>query len=242
MTTKKLTNRLEAVFTLIPKAKAIADIGTDHGYLAVELIQRRRAERVIAGDVHKGPLESAKAYVKEQGLTQVVDCRLGDGLQVTQTGELQGAVICGMGGFLMRDIIEVGPELLDFYVLQPQNGQAELRQFLVKKGYIIAKEILVEDMGKLYQALLAIKLERLPQYVNHIELGMENVYANLSSDSLLWSVGALLAQERPSLWGKYIERLIHLRRTALQSMSVELANTEKYKMLEKEIAELEALL
>lgn len=242
MIIKNLTNRLEAVFTLIPKASSIADIGTDHGYLAVELIRRNRAERVIAGDVHKGPLESAKAYIKANGLESLIDCRLGDGLQVTKAGELQGAVLCGMGGFLMRDIIAEGPELLDFYVLQPQNGQAELRQFLVNQGYSIAKEILVEDMGKLYQALLAIKEEQLSKYVSNIELSGQDIYANLSPDSLLWSVGALLAQERPPLWTKYIKRLIYLRQTALQSMSVELANTEKYKTLTKEIMELEALL
>lgn len=241
VTIKKLTNRLEAVFTLIPKAVAIADIGTDHGYLAVELIQRGRADRVVAGDVHKGPLESAKAYVKSNGLEDRIDCRLGDGLQVTKSGELQGAVLCGMGGFLMRDIIEEGPELLDFYVLQPQNGQAELRQFLVKKEYKIVKEILVEDMGKLYQALLAVKVERLPEYVSDIALSMQDVYEKLPLDSLLWSVGALLAQERPPLWSKYIERLIYLRQIALDNMSKELANTEKYKLLEKEIAELEVL-
>ena len=105
--------RLEAVFDIVPHAESIADIGTDHGYLAVELIVRGKAKRVIAGDVHKGPLESAKSYIKSRGLSDVIDCRLGDGLQVTKKGELNGAICCGMGGFLMRDIVEEGPEPLD---------------------------------------------------------------------------------------------------------------------------------
>ena len=106
--------------------------------------------------MHKGPLESAKEYVKSRGLESKVDCRLGDGLKVTQKGELNGAICCGMGGFLMRDIVDAGPEPLEFYVLQPQNGQKELRQYMVQKGYVIVLEIIVEDAGKLYTAFLAI--------------------------------------------------------------------------------------
>ena len=110
MEPRPMMDRLEAVFSIVPKAHAIADIGTDHGYLAVELINRNRAEFVIAGDVHKGPLESAKEYVQSCGLTSKVDCRLGDGLKVTEKGELNGAICCGMGGYLMRDIVDAGPE------------------------------------------------------------------------------------------------------------------------------------
>ena len=68
MEPRPMMDRLEAVFSIVPKARAIADIGTDHGYLAVELINRNRADFVIAGDVHKGPLESAKEYVQSCGL------------------------------------------------------------------------------------------------------------------------------------------------------------------------------
>ena len=108
MEPRPMMDRLEAVFSIVPKARAIADIGTDHGYLAVELINRNRAEFVIAGDVHKGPLESAKEYVKSCGLSSKIDCRLGDGLKVTESGELNGAICSGMGGYLMRDIVDAG--------------------------------------------------------------------------------------------------------------------------------------
>ena len=130
MEPRPMMDRLEAVFSIVPKAQSIADIGTDHGYLAVELINRQRSEYVIAGDVHKGPLESARSYVESCGLADKVDCRLGDGLKVTEKGELNGAICCGMGGFLMRDIVDAGPEQLEFYVLQPQNeiGRASCRE------------------------------------------------------------------------------------------------------------------
>lgn len=100
MEPRPMMDRLEAVFSIVPKAHAIADIGTDHGYLAVELINRQRAEYVIAGDVHKDPLESARAYVESCGLAAKVDCRLGDGLKMTEKGELNGAIV--VDGWLLN--------------------------------------------------------------------------------------------------------------------------------------------
>lgn len=159
----KLTKRLRAVLDLVPAASTIIDVGTDHGYLAVALIKSKKAEKVIAADIHEGPLASAKAYVAEEGLEQYIDCRLGDGLQVLEKGEAQGAVICGMGGLEMIQILENAPEPLLFVVLQPQRNQIELRQKLFSLGYILWEERLVKDMKKLYPFMLAIHKVRLQQ-------------------------------------------------------------------------------
>ncbi len=244
MKARPMMDRLEAVFDIVPHAESIADIGTDHGYLAVELIVRGKAKRVIAGDVHKGPLESAKSYIKSRGLSDVIDCRLGDGLQVTKKGELNGAICCGMGGFLMRDIVEEGPEPLEFYVLQPQNGQAELRQYMVKKGYRIVKEIIMKDMGKMYNAFVALRSDCVDTYGDNANYSVhsdDDLYDTLSLTSILWSVGALLAKEKPALWNEYIDFLIYQRQCALDGMTVELSHTEKYKQLQHEIDELASL-
>jgi len=243
---KKMTDRLEAVFILIPKAQVIADIGTDHGYLAVELVRRERAQKAIAGDVNKGPLASAQGYVNEQDFTSLVECRLGNGLQVVSADEIQGAVICGMGGFLMRQIIEEGPALLDFYVLQPQNGQAELRQYVVNAGYRICKEIIMTDMGKMYQAFLAIKKGKEALYITEEDLlnAMKNassVYETLPKESMLWTVGALINAERPPLWEAHMKHIMHAREAALEGMTEALKETQKYKDLAKELAELEQI-
>ena len=244
MKARPMMDRLEAVFDIVPNVASIADIGTDHGYLAVELIVRGKAKHVIAGDVHKGPLESAKSYVASRGLSNVIDCRLGDGLQVTQKGELNGAICCGMGGFLMRDIVEEGPEPLVFYVLQPQNGQAELRQYMVEKGYRIVKEIIMKDMGKLYTAFVAIRSDCVEIYGDNASYSIHSedaLYDTLPMNSILWSVGALLAKEKPALWNEYIDFLIYQRQCALDGMTVELSHTEKYKQLQHEIDELASL-
>ena len=253
MKARTMTDRLEAVFDIVPNAESIADIGTDHGYLAVELIVRGKAKRVIAGDVHKGPLESAKFYVTSRGLNNVIDCRLGDGLQVTKKGELNGAICCGMGGFLMRDIVENGPEPLEFYVLQPQNGQAELRQYMVEKGYRIVKEIIMKDMGKMYTAFVAVRSDCIDTYGDNASYSIHSddasysihsddaLYDTLPKTSILWSAGALLAKEKPALWNEYVDFLIYQRQCALDGMTVELSHTEKYKQLQHEIDELASL-
>lgn len=243
MKARPMMDRLEAVFDIVPHAEAIADIGTDHGYLAVELIVRGKAKRVIAGDVHKGPLESAKSYITSRGLSNVIDCRLGDGLQVTKKGELNGAICCGMGGFLMRDIVEEGPESLEFYVLQPQNGQAELRQYMVEKGYRIVKEIIMKDMGKMYTAFVALRSDCVDTYGDNANYSIhaDDLYGTLPLMSILWSVGALLAKEKPALWNEYVDFLIYQRQCALDGMTTELSHTEKYKQLQREIDELASL-
>lgn len=244
MKARPMMDRLEAVFDIVPLAESIADIGTDHGYLAVELIVRGKAKRVIAGDVHKGPLESAKSYVISRGLSNVIDCRLGDGLQITKKGELNGAICCGMGGFLMRDIVEEGPEPLEFYVLQPQNGQAELRQYMVEKGYRIVKEIIMKDMGKMYTAFVAVRSDCVDTYGENTSYSIhseDNLYDTLPKSSILWSVGVLLAKEKPALWNEYVDFLIYQRQCALDGMTVELSHTEKYKQLQHEIDELASL-
>ena len=140
----------------------------------------------------------------------------------------------------MRDIVDAGPEPLEFYVLQPQNGQKELRQYMVQKGYVIVLEIIVEDAGKLYTAFLSIREDCVEKYTGTPI--QENVYAALPEESLLWSVGALLEQERPPLWQKYIEYLIYQRQCALDGMTDKLSHTDKYKELDDEVAFLRSLL
>ena len=141
-----LSKRLEQVARMIPPCNTVADVGTDHGFLAVALIEKEIAQQVIAIDVNRGPLESAIGFVQEQGLDHKITCRLGDGLAVTSVGEVDCAVICGMGGELMQHIISIGPELLPIYVLQPQSHREELKKFLVQQGYGIILQSIVGHM------------------------------------------------------------------------------------------------
>lgn len=118
----KLTERLEKVASLVPKSTSMADIGTDHGYLPLALLEEGKVERAIACDINRGPLERAREHIISLGREKDIALRLGGGLSVLEKGEVDGVVIAGMGGLMMRDILEADidkAQALHWLVLQP---------------------------------------------------------------------------------------------------------------------------
>ena len=223
-----LSKRLEQVATMIPPCHTVADVGTDHGFLAVALIDKEIAQQVLAIDVNRGPLESAKGFVKERGLEQQITCRLGDGLAATAVGEVDCAVICGMGGELMQHIISVGPEWLQTYVLQPQSHREELKKFLVQQGYGITEEQCLQE-GKQYYDIWVV------------ERGANSVYSTLPADSILWEYGALLKAQRPQVWVDYIQRRIDTLQSIVVHMREASTDNGEIRRMGKEIQELQTL-
>ena len=223
-----LSKRLEQVATMIPPCHTVADVGTDHGFLAVALIDKEIAQQVLAIDVNRGPLESAKGFVKERGLEQQITCRLGDGLAATAVGEVDCAVICGMGGELMQHIISVGPEWLRTYVLQPQSHREELKKFLVQQGYGITEEQCLQE-GKQYYDIWVV------------ERGANSVYSTLPADSILWEYGALLKVQRPQVWVDHIQRRIDTLQSIVVHMHEASTDNGEIRRMEKEIQALQTL-
>lgn len=225
-----VSKRLSLVLQVVPNVGTIADVGTDHGYLAVSLIQEGKAKRVIATDVNEGPLVSAKAHVEEMGLEEMISCRLGDGLQTTVAGEVDLAIMCGMGGDLMQHIIEGGPELLDTYVLQPQSKRRELKRFLANLGYGVIEEFCLEEAGHYYDVWIVKK----GQYKS-------SAYMNVPEESLLWEFGALLAQKRDPAWVAYIEKRIEEQKKISLHMRDHVKGP-KLEAVERQLQQLEELL
>ena len=223
-----LSKRLEQVATMIPPCQTVADVGTDHGFLAVALIEKEIAGRVIAIDVNHGPLESAKRFVKERRLEDHIECRLGDGLAVTTTGEIDCAVICGMGGELMQHIISVGPEWLQTYVVQPQSHREELKKFFVAQGYGITDEQCLQE-GKQYYDIWVV------------ERGVTSVYNSLPSDSILWEYGAILQERRSPIWAHHIQRRIETLESIASHMRDASKGSQDLVAMEKEIEALRSI-
>lgn len=197
----KLTNRLQAAADLVPVCESMADIGTDHGYLPISLVQEGRARRAIACDVNAGPLARAKEDVISSGLSCQIDLRLGGGLAPLSKGEVDGVTISGMGGLLMRDILLADMEkaqALSWLVLQPQGHVAELRYFLSRHHFRIEKEVLSLDGGQLYELMLVRPGEM-------AELSM-----------LQAEIGATAAYREDPLFKMHIERLIRRRRFVIE--------------------------
>lgn len=157
-----LSKRMEAVVNMVsPQSFTIADVGCDHAYVSIALVQRQLADKVIAMDVRTGPLDIAKRNVNEAGYSKLIDIRLGDGLERLEPGEADTIIIAGMGGLLMKGILERGLHILchekkrPVLILQPQSDLKEVRMFLYRHEYhIVCETMLVED-GKYYTVMKA---------------------------------------------------------------------------------------
>lgn len=155
----KLSERLQNVCELITPGLNVADIGCDHGYLSIYLIENNIAKSVIASDVRKGPLEKATENISLHNLNNVIDIRLSDGLKAYNPGEVESVVMAGMGGNLMIDIMENGRAVLEKakeVVLQPQSDISRVRHYLKDNGYMIISEAMVYEDYKFYPMMKAV--------------------------------------------------------------------------------------
>lgn len=151
-----LSPRLSAVCDLIPTCRSIADIGTDHAYVPIFLAETGRIQSAVASDIHEGPAKRAEVDVTQSGFRDIISVRIGPGLAPLSPGEVDGAVIAGMGGLMIIQILKDGKDIaetLDFLVLQPQNHQKELRKWLAENGFRIDAEKLAKEDRMLYQIL-----------------------------------------------------------------------------------------
>lgn len=176
--TVELSPRLKTVASFIEGVTLLCDVGSDHAYLPVYAIQQGLISSAIAGEVVKGPFESAQQTVQDYVLTDKISVRLGDGLDVvTSEDEVTAISICGMGGELISRILEqgrvngtlTGKEKL---VLQPNVAEHLLRQWLVNHHYEILEEVVVEDHHRLYEIIVAEKREQnVPLTATQIKFG-----------------------------------------------------------------------
>lgn len=163
MTDIKLSRRMQAVADMVALSGCnlkVADIGCDHAYVSIYLKKKGIAENVIAMDVRKGPIDIARNNVQVYGLTDYIDVRMSDGFESLIPGEAQAAVIAGMGGLLMVDIIRRGGEHLNRdieLILQPQSDIDKVREYIYEIGYVIADEEMLIDEGKYYTVIRAVR-------------------------------------------------------------------------------------
>ncbi|MBP3505162.1 MAG: SAM-dependent methyltransferase [Lachnospiraceae bacterium] len=165
----ELSFRMKQVADMVEPCHGVADIGCDHGYVSIYLIEQGIAQQVLAMDVRTGPLSRAERNVKEKHLEDRIQCRLSDGLEQLQAGEVETIVIAGMGGPLMIRILEqgagsrLGTETL---ILQPQSEIPVLRQYLHKIGYGIVEEAMLLEAGKYYTVIKAKPLNNICREAN----------------------------------------------------------------------------
>jgi len=149
----QLSKRLLTIADMVTKGNRVVDVGTDHGYIPIYLIKNKRIPNAIAMDIGKGPLERAKTNIQKENLELYIETRLSDGVQALYAKEADTMIIAGMGGGLVKKIIEEGREVLKMvreYILQPQSDIEMVRKYLEQEGYTIKEERMVLEDGKFY--------------------------------------------------------------------------------------------
>ena len=150
--------RLLTAAELIRQKAIFADIGTDHGYLPLFLLDEGRIEYAYCCDINEGPLASARKNAAERGRLDKCEFILTDGAAVLSGRGITDYAICGMGGELIADIIDRAPHLRDEgvnLILQPMSRQEKLRRYLYSAGFRIISESYSVDAGKRYVCMLA---------------------------------------------------------------------------------------
>ena len=209
MNAKNLSERLRLVASFTETGTVLADIGSDHAYLPCWLIQNGRISRAIAGEVVKGPFESAKRNVAKEGLTDQITVRLANGLQaILPEDGVETVTIAGMGGSLIASILKSDSKRLSGVkriIVQPNIHAMAIREWAVDNSWMIVEETILKEDNKIYEILV---LERGEQ--------------SYTSEELL--MGPILLQQRSAVFQekwqgelKEIERVINVLTQSAQS-------------------------
>ena len=153
-----ISKRLELVASFVPQGAILLDVGSDHAYLPIELVERGQIKNAIAGEVVEGPYQSAVKNVEAHGLKEKIQVRLANGLAAFEEADQVSIItIAGMGGRLIARILEEGLEKLgnvQCLILQPNNREDDLRIWLQDHGFEIVAESILEESGKFYEILV----------------------------------------------------------------------------------------
>ena len=155
----ELSKRLQAVADLVTPGYKIADVGTDHAYIPIYLVEKEIVPMAVAMDINKGPLERATEHIREYKLENQIQTRLSNGIQHLHKEEVDAVILAGMGGNLMVNILSDDmekTESLKECILQPQSEIAKVRAFLLEKGFSFIQENMVLDDGKYYPMMKVV--------------------------------------------------------------------------------------
>ena len=191
----ELSKRLKKITSMVDNCHTIIDVGTDHGYIPIHLIKNKFCEHVIASDINIGPVNKAKINIKLENLEEEIECRHGSGLKVIKPGEAQGAVIAGMGGNLIRDIIEASVDVvksLSYIILQPVQNPEILRKYLYEAGYDIIDEEICEEENKFYE-IIKVKYGDKPVFL----------------DEMLYEISPILTRKNCKCFREYINAKLY---------------------------------
>lgn len=209
-----LSNRLEAVAQLVTMGNSVCDVGCDHGFVPIYLILQGISPKVLAMDVRKGPLQQAEEHIREYQLEAYIETRLSDGLISYRSGEADTLICAGMGGKLMRRILEADAAKTASFqelILQPQSELEQFRRFLRGWGYLLVDENMIEEDGKFYPMLKAVKEKK--ESLPYGE-GCDNFWQQMED-----RYGPVLLQKKHPVLFRYLQREAHLDKEILRQLT-----------------------
>ena len=152
----KLSKRLEVISSFVEDNSRVIDIGCDHGLLSIYLVNKYKNIKVIASDINRNALDTAINNIKKEGLDSRIETRLGNGLDVVSSDEIDTIVIAGMGANTIVGILKYAPDKLvnvNNIIIQSNTDLYFLRKNVTKMGYYIEDEVLVEDKNIIYTVI-----------------------------------------------------------------------------------------
>ena len=171
MNSQRLSKRLETVASFVPTGAVIADIGSDHAYLPCYLINNKIAKKAIAGEVVKGPFETAVSQVRHEGLIHKISVRLADGLDaIDESDKVDTITIAGMGGPLIVSILDKKPTALKNVtrlIVQPNIHAKVIREWALRNNWALLDEVILEEDEKIYEVLV---LQRGEMKLSEVEI------------------------------------------------------------------------
>ena len=149
--------------SMVTTGGILADIGTDHAYVPIALVQRQKIKGAIAMDINEGPLARAQEHIRAARLEEYIQTRLSDGAEALLPNEADSILIAGMGGELILHILTEGESVCSTakeLILQPQSEIHKVREYLRQHQYKIEDEDMVCEEGKYYPMMRAVKTEQ----------------------------------------------------------------------------------
>ena len=219
---------------------SVADIGCDHAFISIYLVEKGIADRVIAMDVNEGPLLSAGENIRKYGLADRIVTRLSNGFEKLLPGETDAAVIAGMGGYLILDILKNAACLTKGYklVLSPQSDLFEVRKYLVKNSFFIRDEELIKDSGKYYNIIYA-------EFMGEDDMAAGTDAVDIKSDLLRLKYGGCLIDKKHPVLMEYLSLRVEVVKKIISEMDKKGSSDNAKKRrseIEEELHELTELL
>lgn len=214
----KIKSRLLKIASMLGKCTKPADIGTDHAYIPIYLVQSGMCDSVVATDVKKGPLLKARKNIEKYQLSDRIELRLGDGMKPVRENECDAFIVAGIGGVVITEILEASIEKAQkakALILQPAYYDEVLREFLLKNGFCIETESLVRDEGRIYTVIRT--------YYDGVKR---------SDDDLYYHIGRALFDNRDPLLNDFLQRRINIQTKIVSGMEKSVKRDEQTYMKE----------